>query len=124
MAFLQAYETWLYEKQYKAAMEDLYSEDQVESLAQEDVSICQRALRLISSPHYELGMNIFTLINVVTVFSRVCTPGNNLEQVEPWVVGELSFNFLMLFETVGDIAIAGPMKAYMYHFRIWPETLC
>ena len=26
-ALLQAYETWLYEKQYKSAMEDLYSDN-------------------------------------------------------------------------------------------------
>ena len=29
---VQAYETWLYEKQYKSAMEDLYSENQVDSI--------------------------------------------------------------------------------------------
>lgn len=31
----------------------------------------------------------------------------------------------MLFETLGDIYVqGGPIKAYKYHFRIWPETLC
>lgn len=29
---LQVYETWLYEKQYKSAMEDLYSDNQVDSI--------------------------------------------------------------------------------------------
>ncbi len=31
---LQAYETWLYEKQYKQAMEELYADNQVETIAQ------------------------------------------------------------------------------------------
>jgi len=31
---------------------------------------------------------------------------------------------VMFFETVGDLLISGPKKAYKYHFRIWPETLC
>ena len=30
----------------------------------------------------------------------------------------------MLIETIGDISVSGPIKAYQYHFRIWPETLC
>jgi len=30
----------------------------------------------------------------------------------------------LLFESIGDIYISGPVKAFKYHFRIWPETLC
>lgn len=30
----------------------------------------------------------------------------------------------MLLETIGDLIISGPVKAFKYHFRIWPETLC
>jgi len=30
----------------------------------------------------------------------------------------------MLLEAIGDVAISGPVKAFKYHFRIWPETLC
>lgn len=37
---------------------------------------------------------------------------------------ELTVNFVMLLETVGDIAISGLIKAYKNHFRIWPETFC
>ena len=37
---------------------------------------------------------------------------------------ELCINLFMLLETIGDILISGPVKAYRYHFRIWPETLC
>ena len=25
---------------------------------------------------------------------------------------------------IADIAVAGPKKAYQYHFRVWPETMC
>ena len=30
----------------------------------------------------------------------------------------------MLLEAIGDMAIYGPIKAFRYHFRIWPEMLC
>jgi len=41
---LQAYETWLYEKQYKAAMEDLYSDSTAMQTVteEEEKSWCQR----------------------------------------------------------------------------------
>ena len=67
---LQAYETWLYEKQYKSAMEDLYSENQQDSILGDNQSLGQKALRLLSSPTYELFMNIVTSINMTAVFIR------------------------------------------------------
>ena len=67
---LQAYECWLYEKQYKSAMEDLYSDNQVDSIQGDNLSLWDKALRLISSPKYELVMNIITVINIFTVFLR------------------------------------------------------
>ena len=67
---LKAYETWLYEKQYKSAMEDLYSENQQDSILGDNQSFCQKALRLLSSPTYELFMNILTSINMTAVFIR------------------------------------------------------
>ena len=70
IALLQAYETWLYEKQYKAAMEDLYSDNQMESITAQDMTLYKRLQIMISGPRYELGMNILTILNVVIVFLR------------------------------------------------------
>lgn len=67
---LQAYETWLYEKQYKSAMEDLYSENQVDSIQGDNLSLVDKALKFNSGPKYELGMNIITILNIFTVFVR------------------------------------------------------
>lgn len=67
---LQAYETWLYEKQYVSAMEDLYSDNQVDSIQGDNLSIYDKALRFISGPTYELFMNIVTIVNIFTVFMR------------------------------------------------------
>ncbi len=51
ITLLQAYETWVYEKQYKAAMEDLYSSNKnVEQVNDRDQSFDTRALKLLSSP--------------------------------------------------------------------------
>ena len=63
-----AYETWLYEKQYKNAMEDLYADSNKDNLVGEENGFWSRALRLLSSPQYELAMNIITIINIFTVF--------------------------------------------------------
>ena len=121
---IQAYETWLYEKQYKAAMEDLYSDGQTETISEQDESYYKKAMRFISTPKYELAMNVITIANIFTVFFRALQQQSTEGQIHTWIMIELTINFIMLFEMVGDILISGPIKAYMYHFRIWPETLC
>jgi len=65
---LIAYETWLYEKQNKAAMEDFYSDSKRTTLIGYSANIYERLLRVISGPQYELVMNIVTILNVSTVF--------------------------------------------------------
>jgi len=65
---LIAYETWLYEKQYKAAMEDFYSDSKKTTLIGDKRNIYQRLLRVFSGPQYELVMNIITILNLSTVF--------------------------------------------------------
>lgn len=100
---IQAYETWLYEKEFQHAMEAIYTEkqpnlnakdkadkerdeedsDSDESTASDDSSkkkkltkqqsvamFWNKALTLMSSPQYELAMNIITVCNVFTVFVR------------------------------------------------------
>ena len=47
-----------------------------------------------------------------------------MNYIKLWIIMQLSINYLMLLETVSDIAMMGPVKAFSYHFRIWPETLC
>jgi len=51
-------------------MEDLYSENQQDSILGDNQSLGQKALRLLSSPTYELFMNIVTSINMTAVFIR------------------------------------------------------
>ena len=70
VVLIQAYETWLYEKQYKSAMEDLYSDSKKETISTENQTKWKKILNLISSPQYELAMNIVTIINVFIVFIR------------------------------------------------------
>lgn len=65
---IEAYETWDYEKQYKSAMEELYSANKVETIQGDNVNWLTKALQIISSPTYELVMNIVTLLNIITVF--------------------------------------------------------
>ena len=70
MLLFQAYETWLYEKQYKAAMEDLYTDAKAETISEQDESYYRKAMRFISTPKYELAMNVITIANIFTVFFR------------------------------------------------------
>ena len=78
----------------------------------------------MSSPQYELFMNILTILNVFTVFVRALQNSASQSTIRAWIILELVINLLMLIETIGDISVSGPIKAYQYHFRIWPETLC
>ena len=69
-------------------------------------------------------MNIITVCNIFTVFLRALSANQSKGMVQNWIVMEFCINVVMLLETIGDIAISGPVKAYRYHFRIWPETFC
>ena len=40
------------------------------------------------------------------------------------MIAQIAINGLLLFEMFADFLIAGPIKAYLYHFRVWPETFC
>lgn len=126
LALLQAYETWLYEKQYKSAMEDLYSDSKKETISTDESTNTQwkRILKLLSSPQYELAMNIVTIINVFIVFIRALQQSASEQTIQTWIILVLTINLVMLLEMVADIAVAGPKKAYQYHFRVWPETMC
>ena len=79
---------------------------------------------MTSGPRYELGMNIVTIINVFTVFLRALQQTSSEQQIKYWIILEMTINLFMLLEAIADIAISGPIRAYRYHFRIWPETLC
>ena len=79
----------------------------------------------MSSPQYELAMNIVTVCNVFTVFVRALETSASEATIQQWIVIQMTINLTMLLETLSDIYIqGGPIKAYRYHFRIWPETLC
>ena len=69
-------------------------------------------------------MNIVTILNVFTVFIRALQQSASQETIRSWIILELVINLVMLLESIGDMSISGPVKAYKYHFRIWPETLC
>ena len=66
---LTAYETWLYEKEYKKTMEELYAKNAKEDEV-ENVKPWKQALMLMSGPKYELTMNIVTIVNVFSIFAR------------------------------------------------------
>ena len=69
-------------------------------------------------------MNVVTIFNIFTVFMRALSRTQTEDNIQRWIIMELCINLVMLLETIGDILISGPVKAYRYHFRIWPETLC
>lgn len=69
-------------------------------------------------------MNIATIVNIFTVFFRSLQTNAKEGYVKIWILLELSINMIMLLEMIGDISVSGIIKAYKYHFRIWPETLC
>ena len=105
-------------------MEDLYSENQQDSILGDNQSLAQKALRLLSSPTYELFMNILTTINICAVLIRSVLETQSEIYIHTWCITQISINIIMGIEMVSDMIVSGPFKAYTYHFRIWPETLC
>ena len=69
-------------------------------------------------------MNILTLINISLVFVSALSGNPNENFVRSWVITQISVNTFMGLEMASDMIVSGPIKAYKYHFRIWPETLC
>jgi hypothetical protein len=51
-------------------MEDLYTENKGDNINGKEENFYRKGIKLISSPQYELGMNIITIINIFTVFIR------------------------------------------------------
>ena len=69
-------------------------------------------------------MNILTIINISLVFMAVLSPSPNDSYTRTWIITQISINTFMGVEMVSDMIVSGPFKAYKYHFRLWPETLC
>jgi hypothetical protein len=105
-------------------MEDLFLDGKNEKSDGEKVSILKKIKPIISGPQYELAMNIITVLNVFTVFIRALSRSTSEEVTRNWIILELVINWIMLLEAIGDMTISGPVKAFQYHFRIWPEMLC
>ena len=70
-----AYMNWLYEKQSKEQLEDLYTdqENTTETLIGDNLPWFKKTLKIMSSPQYELVNNIITIANLFTVFLRSLT---------------------------------------------------
>jgi len=111
-------------------MEELYVDPKIKKtegsvdLANEAGAIWKKALILMSSAQYELAMNIITVANIFSVFFFALQKSADESTIKGWIVFELTINLMMLLELISDLSISGPIKAYSYHFRTWPETLC
>ena len=105
--------------------EEENKEEKLKRKAEQVNEFWNKALLLMSSPQYELAMNIITVCNVFTVFVRALETSASESTIKQWIIIQMTINLTMLFETLSDIYVqGGPIKAYRYHFRIWPETLC
>jgi len=69
---LEAYETWKYEKSYKAAMEEIYGDKfKVDSIVEVDrVWGLKTMVKVMSGANYELAMNIVGILNVFSLIVR------------------------------------------------------
>lgn len=85
---IKAYETWLYEKSYQQSMEDLYADGVGKDQQEIDVKIkwVKEALRVMTGPTYELVMNIFTIINVFSVFLRSFMQNASASAINGWMI--------------------------------------
>lgn len=126
-AVLKAYETWLYEKEYKKTMEELYSQTTVKEENNANSTLrnnWKAMLMLMSGPKYELTMNIVTIVNVFSIFARSLQSTANYNTIHIWMIAQVALNTFFLLEMITDWIVAGFLNAYIYHFRTWIETLC
>ena len=84
----------------------------------------QKAIAALNSPLYELVMNSITIGNLFTVFFRSLATNQNTQSIETWCNVQIAINCIMFLEMIVDLWLQGPIKAYKYHFRIWPESFC
>ena len=123
-SLLQAYEMWTYEYTYKQTMEELYADvdnEQGSIVVNTAAGRFQKTIRIISSPQYELVMNLITILNL---FSVILPHSQGKDFTQRWIMAQIIINVVLFIEMVGDLVISGLGSAYRNHFRIWPETLC
>jgi hypothetical protein len=60
---IMAYEIWQYEKETKAMMDELYVEK--DDIALNQLKCCEKLVKLMHSPWYELGINFSCICNLL-----------------------------------------------------------
>lgn len=79
---------------------------------------------MISSPQYELFVNIVGIFNILSVVVRQVDFTDTTTFVLTWIIVQFVINFLFLIELVSDFFIYGLFESYSYNFRMTPETIC
>ena len=123
---LEVYEGWQYEKNYKDALEAIYSDDLATNsrIDFSKYSKVRKMFKCMNGAYYELAMNILGILNIVSLATRQLDTNTTSTYIITWTKVQIGVNFLFMFEMIVDWLVSGFFRAYKDQFRVWPETLC
>ena len=78
----------------------------------------------MSSPQYELFVNIIGIFNILCIVVRQVDITDDTKFIRGWIVVQLIINTIFLLEMISDIFIYGIFNSYVHNFRMTPETIC
>jgi hypothetical protein len=125
---LNAYEYWRYENKNKITFDSIDHNDTFRETLKLESSVKieprRKWAKFMSSPQYELIVNILGIINIQCIVIRQVDIMETTNYISNWIYIQMAINALFLIELFSDILIHGFFKCYKTHFRAWPETLC
>ena len=78
----------------------------------------------MSSPQYELCVNVVGICNILCIVIRQVDITETTRYISGWIFIQIAINSLFLIELLSDIIVHGHQRCYQAHFRAWPETMC
>lgn len=79
---------------------------------------------MMSSPQYELFVNIIGIINILSIVVRQVDFTDSTNFIKAWIYTQFVINMIFMIELISDFLTYGFFKSYSSNFRMTPETLC
>jgi hypothetical protein len=77
----------------------------------------------MSSPGYELFVNIIGIFNISCIVIRQVEITDSTEFITYWIITQFIINGIFAFEMISYFVILGLKNSYKHLFIVWPESL-
>ena len=78
----------------------------------------------MSTPQYELIVNIIGIFNILCIVVRQVDLSDSTNFITYWIYIQKLINICFFIELLSDFVMRGFFESYSKNFRMWPETLC